>query len=80
VDRLKQILSGFNDECQAILFKSGKKQDLIDRIVSQLDQWRQANDADKWIRAKAVLHLVRNSGMWVYIYPSFEQQRQFPQV
>lgn len=63
VDRLKQILTGFNEECNTVFFKSGKKQEIIDRIVNQLDLWRQANCADKWLKAKAVLYQVRNSGM-----------------
>jgi E3 SUMO-protein ligase PIAS1 len=63
VDRLKQILTGFNDECATSFFKSGKKQELIDRIVTQLELWRQTNNTDKWVRAKAVLHQVRTAGV-----------------
>jgi E3 SUMO-protein ligase PIAS1 len=63
VDRLKQILTGFNDECGTSFFKTGKKQELIDRIVAQLDVWRQTNSADRWMRAKAVLYQVRTAGV-----------------
>jgi E3 SUMO-protein ligase PIAS1 len=63
VDKLKHIVTGLNDECGTILFKSGKKQDLIDRIIVQLDLWRNANNVERWVKAKAVLYLVRNSGM-----------------
>ncbi|KAH7916427.1 PINIT domain-containing protein, partial [Hygrophoropsis aurantiaca] len=64
VDRLKQILAGFNDQCSTLFHKTGKKQDLIDRIMSQLELWRQANNVDKWTKAQAVLHQVRTSGMY----------------
>jgi E3 SUMO-protein ligase PIAS1 len=63
VDRLKQILAGLNDECGSSLFKSGKKQELIDRIIAQLDQYRQTKNVAIWTKAKAVLYLVKNTGM-----------------
>ncbi|KAF9076232.1 PINIT domain-containing protein [Rhodocollybia butyracea] len=64
VDRLKQILGGFNDECGTHFSKSGKKQEIIDRIVHTIDSWRQANSVDKWVKAKAILYQVRNSGTY----------------
>ncbi|OBZ79736.1 E3 SUMO-protein ligase pli1 [Grifola frondosa] len=64
VDRLKQILSGFNDECHTNFTKSGKKQELIDRITRELDLWRRSNSTDKWIKGKAILNQVRTSGMY----------------
>ncbi|KAH7883534.1 PINIT domain-containing protein, partial [Phlebopus sp. FC_14] len=64
VDKLKQILTGFNDQCQTVFHKSGKKQDLIDRIVNQMEAWRQANNVDKWTKAQAILYQVRNSGTY----------------
>ncbi|KAI0001837.1 PINIT domain-containing protein [Russula vinacea] len=63
VDRLKQIISGFNDECWSMLSKSGKKQDLIDRILHALDEWRASSNIDKWNKARGVLYQVRSSGM-----------------
>ena len=63
VDRLKQIISGFNDECWTMLSKSGKKQDLIDRILHSLNEWRVSSNIDKWNKARGVLYQVRNSGM-----------------
>jgi len=63
VDKLKQILTGFNDQCQTAFVKSGKKQDLIDRIVTQMDAWRQSNNIEKWTKAQAILYQVRTSGV-----------------
>ncbi|THV07739.1 hypothetical protein K435DRAFT_267523 [Dendrothele bispora CBS 962.96] len=64
VDRLKQILSGLNEECGIHISKSGKKQEIIDRIVQTLDSWRQANAVEKWTKAKAVLYQVNSSGTY----------------
>ncbi|KAJ7634252.1 PINIT domain-containing protein [Mycena polygramma] len=62
VDKLKQILSGLNDECGTGFSKSGKKQEIIDRIVAALDLWRTSSMTDKWIKAKAVVTQVRHHG------------------
>ncbi|RDB28615.1 E3 SUMO-protein ligase pli1 [Hypsizygus marmoreus] len=64
VDKLKQILSGFNEECGIHISKTGKKQEVIDRIVSALDSWRAANMEDKWMKAKGVIYQVRNTGSY----------------
>ncbi|KAJ3721454.1 PINIT domain-containing protein [Lentinula raphanica] len=64
VDRLKQILGGLNDECGTHFSKSGKKQDIIDRIMTTFDAWRQANNVEKWEKAKAIIYQVRNSGTY----------------
>ncbi|KAI0048360.1 hypothetical protein FA95DRAFT_1558133 [Auriscalpium vulgare] len=64
VDRLKQIIAGFNEECWTILSKTGKKQDLIDRIIFHLDEWRNTNNVDKWNKARAIFHQVRTSGIY----------------
>ncbi|CAA7258697.1 unnamed protein product [Cyclocybe aegerita] len=66
VDRLKQILAGFNDECGTHFAKSGKKQDLIDRIVVNMDQWQANSAEDKWLKAKAVIYQVRNTGTYTH--------------
>jgi E3 SUMO-protein ligase PIAS1 len=62
VDKLKQIITGLNDECGTSLPKSGKKQDIIDRIGFQLDHWRAARMEDKWLKAKNILSQVRSYG------------------
>ncbi|KAG6851171.1 hypothetical protein H0H93_015181 [Arthromyces matolae] len=64
VDRLKQILSGFNEECSAHLVKTGKKQEVIDRIVATLDGWRVQNLEDRWLKGKAIIAQVKNSGIY----------------
>jgi len=63
VDRLKQILSGLNEECSTHFSKSGKKQDIIDRISVTLDSWHAGNAEDKFLKAKAIIYQVRNTGM-----------------
>jgi E3 SUMO-protein ligase PIAS1 len=63
VDRLKQILAGFNEECGTHFAKSGKKQDIIDRICGVLDLWRNSLAEDRWNKAKAVVYQVRQTGM-----------------
>lgn len=61
VDRLKQILNSFNEQCGTNFTKSGKKQELIDRITRELDAWRRQNNTDKWTKAKGILNQVRNT-------------------
>ncbi|KAF7793338.1 hypothetical protein EIP86_004450 [Pleurotus ostreatoroseus] len=63
VDRLKQILSAFNDHCGTNLTKGGKKQELIERILRELDLWKRTSNIDKWTKAKNILNQVR-SGMY----------------
>ena len=46
-----------------MLSESGKKQDLIDRILCSLIEWRVSNNVDKWNKARVVMYDVRNSGM-----------------
>ncbi|KAJ7357317.1 PINIT domain-containing protein [Mycena albidolilacea] len=69
VDKLKQILSGFNSECGTNFSKSGKKQEIIDRIVRTLDIWRSTAMTEKWIKAKAVVTQVRYSGIYTNTTP-----------
>lgn len=62
VDKLKHILAGFNDECGMHFSKSGKKQDIIDRITAALDNMRASDSEDRWTKAKAIVYQVRNNG------------------
>ena len=43
--------------------KSGKKQDIIDRIVAQLQIWRDNRDVNKWTHARKILESVRVDGV-----------------
>ncbi|KAI0348571.1 hypothetical protein BDW22DRAFT_1424727 [Trametopsis cervina] len=61
VDRLKQILISFNDQCGTNFTKSGKKQELIDRITRELDSWRHKGNTERWNIAKGILNHVRGS-------------------
>ncbi|KAK1233038.1 E3 SUMO-protein ligase pli1 [Marasmius sp. AFHP31] len=64
VDKLKQILQGLNEECGVHITKSGKKQDIIDKIVNQFDNWKHSNMVDRWNKAKVVLEQVRTTGTY----------------
>ncbi|KZT02638.1 uncharacterized protein LAESUDRAFT_729877 [Laetiporus sulphureus 93-53] len=64
VDRLKHILTGFNDECGTNLTKSGKKQELIDRITREMDNWSEQGNTERWTKAKAILDQVRMTGVY----------------
>ena len=65
VDRLKQILISFNEQCGTNFTKTGKKQELIDRITRELELWRRTNSVEKWLKAKTILNQVRG-GMCVF--------------
>ncbi|KAG5647935.1 hypothetical protein DXG03_006969 [Asterophora parasitica] len=64
VDKLKQILTGFNDECGTHMSKTGKKQEVIDRIVGMLDYWRTNNVEDRWVKGRAIIVQVRSTGIY----------------
>lgn len=70
VDKLKQILTGFNEQCKTSIPKSGKKQDLITRIIDQMATWRRENNVERWTTAQAILRSVRYSGMYVSCHAS----------
>lgn len=52
-----------------MMSKSGKKQELIERITKQLDNYYDSRNTDyarateRWNLARGVLYQVRNSGM-----------------
>ncbi|KAI0735084.1 PINIT domain-containing protein [Earliella scabrosa] len=64
VDHLKQIVVGFNEECSSNLTKSGKKQDLIDRIHNELQDWKKRGLVDRWMKGKAIAYRVRQTGTY----------------
>ncbi|KAI8990516.1 PINIT domain-containing protein [Trametes punicea] len=65
VEQLKQILTGLNEECNTNLTKAGKKQDLIDKITRELDNWRRNDSVNLWQSAKAIMQRVRQTGYYV---------------
>ncbi|KAH9944306.1 PINIT domain-containing protein [Epithele typhae] len=64
VEQLKQILTGFNEECQTNFTKTGKKQDLIDKITRELNDWRQNDNVDRWTKGEAIMTRVRQTGYY----------------
>ncbi|KAL5535410.1 PLI1 [Sanghuangporus sanghuang] len=64
VDRLKQIITGLAEENGVSISKSGKKQELIEKILNELDRYRYSRQVENWARARAVLNQVRTSGMY----------------
>ncbi|KAJ6604600.1 PINIT domain-containing protein [Mycena vulgaris] len=70
VDKLKHIISGLNDECGTHFSRSGKKQEIIDRITTTLDNWRTSSMTEKWIKAKSVVTQVRYSGIYTNTTPT----------
>ncbi|KAK2461956.1 hypothetical protein APHAL10511_006419 [Amanita phalloides] len=66
VDKLKHIIQGINEECHQQLAKSGKKQEIIERIEAFLDTLTARAAADQYTKAKDVILQVRTKGQ----YPS----------
>ncbi|KAF8525164.1 PINIT domain-containing protein, partial [Hysterangium stoloniferum] len=62
VAKLQTIITGWSDQCRVNIAKSGKKQDLIDRMTRVMNDWKESNQVDKWLRAKAVLEQVKETG------------------
>ena len=61
IDQLKQILSAFNKECGTNHTKTGRKQDLVDKITRSLDEFRQESNQERWSQAKAIMDRVRTN-------------------
>ncbi|KAJ6451773.1 PINIT domain-containing protein [Mycena sanguinolenta] len=52
---LKQIIVSLNLQCETRMTRSGKKQDLVDRLRAQLATWKVTNNVSKWKTAKAII-------------------------
>ncbi|KAJ6452023.1 PINIT domain-containing protein [Mycena vitilis] len=52
---LKQIIVSINTECGTHILRSGRKQDLIDRLSSQFATWKKSNDVARWKIAKGII-------------------------
>ncbi|KAF8736533.1 hypothetical protein AX14_014369 [Amanita brunnescens Koide BX004] len=66
VDKLKHIIQGINEECHQQLAKSGKKQEIIERIEAFLDTLYTRVGTDQYTKVKDVILQVRTKGH----YPS----------
>ncbi|KAJ7021311.1 PINIT domain-containing protein [Mycena alexandri] len=56
---LKQIIITLNTECGTHMARSGKKQDLVDRLRSQFSSWKSTNSVARWRTAKAIIDAVK---------------------
>ena len=63
VDKLKHIIQGINEECHQQLAKSGKKQDIIERIEAFLDSVYTRGATDQYTKVKDVMLQVRTKGL-----------------
>ncbi|EAU93180.2 hypothetical protein CC1G_10548 [Coprinopsis cinerea okayama7 len=79
VDKLKSVISSLNDDCAAGLQKTGKKQDLINRLSSFLDNLRNSRMDSKWQRAKTIINEVK-SGSHIHRISVASLQTSFPSV
>ncbi|KAF7349619.1 E3 SUMO-protein ligase pli1 [Mycena sanguinolenta] len=52
---LKQIIVSLNLQCETRMARSGKKQDIVDRLRAQLATWKATNNVSKWKTAKAII-------------------------
>ncbi|CAL1695654.1 unnamed protein product [Somion occarium] len=77
VDKLKHIVVNLNEECRANLTKSGKKQELIDKIINKLDIWKRTNDIDTWVKAKTILNSARQDSYPARRTPSYPATATF---
>jgi len=66
VDKLKHIIQGINEECHQQLAKSGRKQEIIERIEAFLDTLYARVGTDQYTKVKDVILQVRTKGQ----YPS----------
>jgi E3 SUMO-protein ligase PIAS1 len=62
VDKLKHIIQGINEECHQQLAKSGKKQEIIERIEAFLDTLYTRVGTDQYTKVKDVILQVRTKG------------------
>ncbi|KAJ7309424.1 PINIT domain-containing protein [Mycena albidolilacea] len=56
---LKQIIISLNMECGTHMIRSGKKQDLVDRLRAQFATWKSTNNIARWKTAKAIIDEAR---------------------
>ena len=62
VDRLKGIIQGINDTCGGSLSRTGKKQDLVSKIVALFSTWEGNADSVSLVRARHLLDHMDENG------------------
>ncbi|KAJ7446598.1 PINIT domain-containing protein [Mycena latifolia] len=55
IAELKHIILSLNNECGTHMTRSGKKQDLVDRLCLQLGAWKSNNNMARWMTAKTIM-------------------------
>ncbi|KAF7348863.1 hypothetical protein MVEN_01406400 [Mycena venus] len=56
---LKQIIISLNTECGTHMTRTGKKQDLVDRLRAQFAIWKSTNNVARWRTAKAIIDEIK---------------------
>ncbi|KAJ6523984.1 PINIT domain-containing protein [Mycena capillaripes] len=56
---LKQVIVSINTECGTHMLRSGRKQDLIDRLHGQFTTWKNTKDVAKWRVARTIIDSIR---------------------
>ncbi|KAK7059967.1 E3 SUMO-protein ligase pli1 [Favolaschia claudopus] len=56
---LKQIIISLNTECGTHMLRSGRKQELVDRLRDQFATWKRTNNVASWKRAKGLIDAIR---------------------
>ncbi|KAJ6509862.1 PINIT domain-containing protein [Mycena vulgaris] len=56
---LKHVILSVNNECGTHMIRSGKKQDLVDRLCAQFGAWKSNNNTAKWTTAKAIIDQIK---------------------
>ncbi|KAJ7472876.1 PINIT domain-containing protein [Mycena galericulata] len=56
---LKHIILGINNECGTHMTRSGRKQELVDRLCAQFATWKTTNNISNWTVAKSIIDQMR---------------------
>jgi E3 SUMO-protein ligase PIAS1 len=56
---LKQIILAINTRCGTNMIRSGRKQDLVDRLRGQFATWKNTNNVATWKTAMAIIDGIR---------------------
>ncbi|KAF7348866.1 hypothetical protein MVEN_01406700 [Mycena venus] len=56
---LKQLIISLNTECGTHMIRTGRKQDLVDRLRAQFATWKSTNNVARWRTAKAIIDEIK---------------------